>query len=149
MSTSCYDAPNANQIVGNPEYCTVGGFCGAADIAEVADPEAYASHMFTNTTAGYQFTNLDDTKKYDVKLGFAESYAPNCSKNARQFLVTLTGKKTQSRPVDVFLVVGCRTGYDLVFRDVETVTGSGFLRVTISAGMTGDAMLAVLEVTEK
>lgn len=85
---------------------------------------------------GFEFESVD------IKLGFAEVYIPLCTDTGRVMKVSVNEKVTSN--VNVFKRVGCRTPYDLVFRNISA---SAPIKIVIE-GIVENAMVSNLVVRD-
>jgi hypothetical protein len=141
-ATNGYQPPQAANLTGTINL--YGGY--NVDISGTEDDGAYASHAWSSWKVGYKMV-LDPSKLYNVRVGFAESYEPNCVVGARIFNLQV-GTETIS-DIDVFKAAGgCRTAYDMVFKNVQPLQSSGVLQVAVLKGKQENAIISLLEVTQ-
>lgn len=103
-------------------------------------PPAYRNHVYGRNW-GYRL-KVENDERYDIVLGFAETYSGNCAQprdaKARVFTVTLAGGVHM---VDVMKSAGCNAVHQMTFRNVSSSDGE--LKILLSA-ISGDAMLSVI-----
>jgi hypothetical protein len=134
-----YTTPITANFVG-----IVSNFDGTGiQINNTANDLAYASHFWTSETSVSYYLDLEPSRQYDVSLGFAESYTPNCVKGARVFQATV-GSSVHS-DIDVFDAVGCKTAYNIPFNNV-LADDNGRVFVILSRGVSENPFLSLIEV---
>lgn len=113
------------------------------EIDNTESPTLYQTHRYGRTFA-YTFGNLAPGMTYQVSMGFAEIYTPNCQPNKRRFDVIINGLIV--RPdLDVFSSVGCKTALVEAFDVVANEDGEivvGF------QNRVENAMVSFLEISE-
>jgi len=90
-------------------------YSGSDLISGTTLPQQYfQSHRFAISNFKYDIDGLDKNKVYEVELGFAELYGPNCVVGKRIFDIKANGRTIESN-VDVFAAKGCRAAYILSY----------------------------------
>jgi hypothetical protein len=118
---------------------------GSGVIGSTDADSAFRSHIWSGSSGGYNITGLTPDGYYDVTLGFAESYTPNCKIGKRVFSATV-GIETRDF-IDVYQEAGCQNAYNLPFVGVKA-DSSGSIDVVITKGTSDNPFLSVLEVSE-
>ena len=87
---------------------------------------------------------LQDDTVYTVRLGFAETYEPNCATGKRVFNVTVNGELVVSE-LDVFEKVGCNNA--LVLDKKIHLRGSNKIEIELAADV-NNPMISLIQVKE-
>ena len=87
---------------------------------------------------------LQDDTVYTVRLGFAETYEPNCATGKRVFNVTVNGELVASE-LDVFEKVGCNNA--LVLDKKIHLRGSNKIEIELAADV-NNPMISLIQVKE-
>lgn len=128
-----------------------GGFWSGAD-SLLGDRQGFPEIYFRSNRWGSSFRyeiegEFSADRKYQVTLGFAEIYQPNCDVGRRRFDVHVNGEVFVEE-LDVFEQVGCETA--LVLRKEFSPSADGKMVVTFSKGPDGvdNSMISLIEISE-
>jgi N-acetylneuraminic acid mutarotase len=134
VASDGYDAVLRSDIKGD-----FNSYAGNGVVINGTDtPNVYKSHIwFFGENITYTL-DLNVGYIYDVTLGFAESYGPNCKNDTRVFSASVGNQLEEN--IDVFKSVGCKKPYDLVFKDIP----GGSVDVVISRGSKENPFLSLI-----
>lgn len=119
-----------------------------SDATTVVDAGSFGPLVFLTHRYGqsfsYKLEGFNSTLLYDVTVGFAEMYPPNCAKRARLMNVKMNGLDL-AKNLDVFATVGCNTS--LLLSKTVTPNKEGTFSIKFTAVM-DSAMVSFIRVEE-
>jgi len=118
-------------------------------------PKAFfRSHRSAPKKLAYKIGGFDKNMLYEIKLGFAEVWLPNCEKGARLMSVRINDRayknySNKSSALDVYREVGC--GNALILSYVQSPDSNGNFDIVIGARqedvLDKNAMISFIEIS--